>query len=145
MHGNTFYVTHTCTNGVFEVLIVLLVILTVLSLASWTKLVSLLLAASPNRGCANNYLLQGISPISLNTGQSPHLSINNKYQCSSSSEDHLIVKGGVEEVHLTRKVPDLEVDKRTARDVILVNLVGALQKQSLIWGHFMKNNLKAEE
>lgn len=64
---------------------------------------------------------------------SSDLCINDEDQSPCAPEDHLIVKGGVKEVHLTRKVPDLEVNKRAAGDVILVNLVGALQEQRLIW------------
>lgn len=73
-----------------------------------------------------------------------HLSINDKYQGPSSSEDHLVVKSGVEEVDLAWEVPDLEVDERAAGDVILVDLVGALQEQGLIGRHFVENHLKSE-
>lgn len=55
-----------------------------------------------------------------------HLSIDDKYQSPGSSEDHCVVEGGVKEVHLTWEVPDLEVDKGAAGDVVLVDLVGAL-------------------
>ncbi len=58
----------------------------------------------------------------------PHLSIDDKYQSPRSSEDHLVVEGGVKEVHLTWEVPNLEVDKGAARDVVLVDLVGAFQE-----------------
>lgn len=74
----------------------------------------------------------------------PHLSIDDKYQSPSSSEDHLVVEGGVEEVHLTREVPNLEVDKGAAGDVVLVDLVGALQEQGLIGRHFVEHHLKSE-
>ncbi|KAF3839398.1 hypothetical protein F7725_018115 [Dissostichus mawsoni] len=50
--------------------------------------------------------------------------IDDKYQSPRSSEDHLVVEGGVEEVHLTREVPNLEVDEGAAGDVVLVDLVG---------------------
>lgn len=73
-----------------------------------------------------------------------YLSIDDKYQSPRSSEDHLIVKGGVKEVDLAREIPDLEVDKRAAGDVVLVDLVGALQKQGLIGRHFVKHHLKSE-
>lgn len=71
-----------------------------------------------------------------------HLSINDEYQSPGSSEDHRVVEGGVEEVHLTWEVPDLEVDKGAAGDVVLVDLVGALQKQGLVGRHFVENDLK---
>lgn len=70
-----------------------------------------------------------------------HLSINDKYQSARSLEDHLTVKRGVQEVHLARKVPDLEVDKGAAGDVVLVDFVGALQEQRLVGGHLVENNL----
>lgn len=73
-----------------------------------------------------------------------HLSVDDKYQGPSSPEDHLVVKGGIEEVHLAREVPDLEVDERAAGDVVLVDLVGALQEQSLVRRHFVENHLKSE-
>lgn len=63
---------------------------------------------------------------------SSNLSVNDKDQSSSSLEDHLAVKRGVEEVHLAGKVPDLEVDKGGAGDVVLVDFVGALEEQRLI-------------
>lgn len=56
------------------------------------------------------------------------LGVNDKNQSSSSAEDHLAVERRVEEVHLAREVPDLEVDKGAAGDIVLVNLVGALQE-----------------
>jgi len=70
-----------------------------------------------------------------------HLCIDDKYQGPSSSENHLVVKGRIKKIHLSRKVPDLEVDKGTAGDVIFVYLVGALQKEGLIGGHLMKHHL----
>lgn len=73
-----------------------------------------------------------------------YLCINDKYQCAGSSEDHLIIKGRVKKVYLTRKVPDLKVDKRAAGDVILVDFIRALQKQGLIGGHLMKHDLRRE-
>lgn len=73
-----------------------------------------------------------------------YLCINDKYQGSGSSEDHLIIKGRVKKVYLTRKVPDLKIDKRAAGDVILVDFICALQKQGLIRGHLMKHNLRRE-
>lgn len=73
-----------------------------------------------------------------------YLSIDDKYQSPGSSEDHLIVEGGVEEVDLTWEVPNLEVDKRAAGDVVLVDLVGALQEQGLIGRHFVEHHLKTE-
>lgn len=73
-----------------------------------------------------------------------HLSINDKYQSPRSSEDHLVVEGGVEEIHLAWKVPDLEVDEGAAGDVVFVDLVGAFQEQGLIGRHFVENHLKWE-
>ena len=73
-----------------------------------------------------------------------HLSIDDEYQSPSSSEDHLIVEGRVEEIDLTWEVPNLEVDKGAAGDVVLVDLVGALQKQGLIGRHFVEHHLKRE-
>lgn len=76
--------------------------------------------------------------------QSFHLCVNDEYQSPRASENHLVVKGGVEEVHLTREVPDLEVDKRATGDVVLVDLVGALQEQGLVGRHFVEYHLKQE-
>lgn len=73
-----------------------------------------------------------------------HLSIDDEYQGPGSSEDHLIVKGGVKEVDLAGEVPDLEVDERAAGDVVFVDLVGTLQEQGLIGRHFVENHLKSE-
>lgn len=63
---------------------------------------------------------------------SPHLSIDDKNQSAGPAEDHLAVKRGVKEVHLARKVPDLKVDEGGAGDVVLVDFVGALEKQRFI-------------
>lgn len=71
-----------------------------------------------------------------------YLCIDDKYQRASSSEDHLIIKGRVKKVYLTRKVPDLKVDKRAAGEIILVDFICALQKQGLIGGHLMKHDLR---
>lgn len=73
-----------------------------------------------------------------------HLCIDDKYQGPGSSENHLVVKGGIKEVDLSRKVPDLKVDEGAAGDVIFVDLVGALQKEGLIGGHLMKDHLIIE-
>ncbi len=70
-----------------------------------------------------------------------YLCIDDKYQGPSSSENHLIVKGWIKKVHLSREVPDLEIDKGAAGDVIFIDLVGALEKQGLIGGHLMKHHL----
>lgn len=61
-----------------------------------------------------------------------YLSVDDKDQGAGSLEDHLTVECGVEEIHLARKVPDLEVDEGAAGDVVLVDFVGALKEQSLI-------------
>lgn len=70
-----------------------------------------------------------------------HLSIDDKDQRSSSLEDHLTVKRGVKEVHLTGEVPDLEVHKGATGDVVLVDFIGAFQEQGLIRRHLVENNL----
>lgn len=72
---------------------------------------------------------------------SSYLSVNDEDQGTGSLEDHLTVERGVKEVHLTRKVPDLEVDKGGAGDVVLVDFVGALKEQGLIGRHLMEYNL----
>lgn len=73
-----------------------------------------------------------------------YLSINDENQCTGAPENHLVVKSRVEKVHLTRKVPYVKVDEGAARDVVLVDLVGALQKERLIRGHLMKHHLRFE-
>lgn len=70
-----------------------------------------------------------------------HLSIDDKDQRSRSLEDHLAVKRGVEEVHLAGEVPDLEVDKGAAGDVVLVDFVGAFEEQGLVGRHLVEHNL----
>lgn len=87
--------------------------------------------------CIQNRITDNVSSSLM----SPYLSVNDKDQGSSSLEDHLTVKRGVKEVHLARKVPDLEVDKGRAGDVILVDFAGALQEQRLIGRHLMEYNL----
>lgn len=66
--------------------------------------------------------------------------INDKDQCSSASEDHFVVKSGVKEVNLTRKVPDLETDKGAAGDILSADLISTLQEQSLTGRHLMENH-----
>lgn len=61
-----------------------------------------------------------------------YLSINDEDQGAGSLEDHLAVECGIEEVHLARKVPDLEVDEGAAGDVVLVDFIGALEEESLV-------------
>jgi len=72
---------------------------------------------------------------------SSYLSVDDKDQSAGPVEDHLAVEGGVEEVHLAGKVPDLEVDEGGAGDVVLVDFVGALEKQRFIGGHLVENHL----
>lgn len=69
-----------------------------------------------------------------------YLRINNKYQCSSASENHLIIKRRVKEVNLPRKIPYLKVDKGAVGNILSADLVCALQEESLIRWHFMKDN-----
>lgn len=70
-----------------------------------------------------------------------HLRVNNKDQCSGTSEDHFIIKRGLEKVDLSRKVPDLEADEGAAGHVLSADLVGALQEQGLAGGHLVENHL----
>lgn len=87
-------------------------------------------------------LFVSVRPHKLRFQPTPsHLSVDDEDQGSGSFEDHLAVKRGVKEVHLARKVPDLEVDKGGAGDVVLVDFVGALEKERLVWGHLMENHL----
>lgn len=74
----------------------------------------------------------------------PHLSVDDKYQSPRPSEDHLVVEGWVEEVNLTREVPNLEVDEGAAGDVVLVDLVGTFKEQGLIGRHFVEHHLKSD-
>lgn len=71
----------------------------------------------------------------------PDLRVDNKDKRAGSSEDHFVVKGGVEEVNLAWEVPDLEADKGAARDILSANLIGAFQEQGLVGRHFMENHL----
>lgn len=70
-----------------------------------------------------------------------YLSVDDEDQGARSFEDHLTVEGGIEEVHLAGKVPDLEVDEGAAGNVVLVDFVGALQEQSLVGRHLVENDL----
>lgn len=83
-----------------------------------------------------------LGSFTVTVSTAPHLSVDDKYESPRSSEDHLIVEGWVEEVHLAGEVPDLEVHERAAGDVVLVDLVGALQEQGFIGGHFVEDHLK---
>lgn len=97
-------------------------------------------ALLPQHNKGENCILNGI--IILKCYLVLHLCINDKYQSSGSSEYHLIIKGWVEEINLAREVPNLEIDKGAAGDVILVDLVGAFQEQGFIWRHFVEHHLK---
>lgn len=70
----------------------------------------------------------------------PYLGVYDKYQCSCSSEDHLIVKGRVEKVNLSWEVPNLKINKGAVGNVLPADLVRALQEQSFIGRHFMKDD-----
>ena len=70
----------------------------------------------------------------------PYLGVYYKYQCSSPSEDHLIVKGGVKKVNLSWEVPYLKINKGAVGNVLPADLVRALQEQSFVGRHFMKDN-----
>lgn len=69
-----------------------------------------------------------------------HLRIYDKDESPCATEYHLVVECGVEEINLTRKVPDLEADKGTVGNVLSANLIGAFQEQSLIGWHLVENN-----
>lgn len=73
---------------------------------------------------------------------SVYLSIDDKNQRAGAPENHFVIEGGVEKVHLPWKVPYVKVDKGTAGDVVLVDLVGALQEECLIGRHLMKHHLR---
>ena len=59
---------------------------------------------------------------------------------TTATKYHLTVKVGVKEVNLTRKVPNLELDKRRVGYFILDNLVCALQKEGFIGGHLVEDH-----
>lgn len=81
-------------------------------------------------------------PYIRNVWSSPsHLGVNNEDQRSGASEDHFIIKRGLEKVDLSRKVPDLEADEGAAGHVLSADLVGALQEQGLAGGHLVENHL----
>ena len=71
-----------------------------------------------------------------------NLGIDDEDEGSSAREDHLVVKRGVEEVHLSGEVPDLEVHEGASREVVLVYLVGALQEERLVGRHLVEDHLK---
>lgn len=90
------------------------------------------------------------SILNTNHSQDPHislmlahLSINDENQRAGAPENHLVIECRVEKVHLPRKVPYVKVHKGTARDVVLADLVGALQEERLIRGHLMKHHLRS--
>lgn len=95
---------------------------------------------------ANSHDVQGKMKVSSLNDKTitpeHHLSIDDKYQRACAPENHLVIEGGVEKVHLPRKVPYVKVDEGTAGDVVLVDLVGAFQEKRLIGRHLMKHHLR---
>lgn len=73
---------------------------------------------------------------------SAYLSIDDKNQRAGAPENHLVIEGGVEKVHLPWKVPYVKVHEGTGGDVVLVDLVGALQEERFIGRHLMKHHLR---
>lgn len=69
-----------------------------------------------------------------------YLGVYDKYQCSCSPEDHLVVKRRVKKVDLSWEVPNLEINKGAVGHVFPADLVGALQEQRLVGGHFVKDH-----
>lgn len=70
-----------------------------------------------------------------------HLGVDNENERSRAPEYHLVVEGGVEEIYLTRKVPDLEADEGAVGHVLSADLIGALQEQGLVGGHLVEDHL----
>lgn len=66
--------------------------------------------------------------------------VNDKYQCSCSPEDHLIVKCRVKKVNLSWEVPNLKIDKGAVGNIFPAYLVSALQEQCFVGRHFVKDN-----
>lgn len=54
------------------------------------------------------------------------LRIYNKYQRSAATKDHVGVKGRLNKVNLTRKIPYLKLHKAGIVDVVLDDLAGGL-------------------
>ena len=70
-----------------------------------------------------------------------HLGVDDEDEGAGSREDHVVVERGVKEVHLTGEVPDLEVDEGAPGEVVLVDLVGALEEERLVGRHLVENHL----
>ena len=87
--------------------------------------------------CVSLTLIKG-----LNLSVWAHLGIDDEDEGSGAREDHLVVKRGVKEVHLSGEVPDLEVDEGASREVVLVDLVGALQEERLVGRHLVEDDLQ---
>jgi len=69
-----------------------------------------------------------------------HLRVYDKDESPCAAKYHLIVECGVEEINLTRKVPDLEADKGTVGNILSANLIGAFQKESLVGWHLVEHD-----
>lgn len=69
-----------------------------------------------------------------------HLWVDHENERSRATEYHLVVEGGVEEIDLSRKVPDLEADEGAVGYILSADLISALQEQSLIGGHLVEDH-----
>lgn len=69
-----------------------------------------------------------------------HLRVDDENKRPRAAEDHLVVEGRVEEIDLTRKIPDLEADERAVGHVLSADLISALQEQRLVGGHLVEDH-----
>lgn len=69
------------------------------------------------------------------------LGVDDEDEGAAAAEDHVAVEGGVEEVDLSGEVPDLELDEARVADVVLDDLVGALEEEGLVRGHLVEDDL----
>lgn len=69
-----------------------------------------------------------------------YLGVDDEDEGSCAPEDHLVVKGGVEEVDLPGEIPNLKVDEGAVGDVLPADLVGAFQEERLIGRHLVEDD-----
>lgn len=69
------------------------------------------------------------------------LGIDDEDQRATIAEDHVRVEGGIDEIDLTRKIPDRKLHKTGIIDVVLDDLRGGLEEECFIRRHFMEDHL----
>lgn len=69
------------------------------------------------------------------------LCINHKNKRTTAAKYHIRIEGGLYEVNLTRKIPNLKLYKAGIIDVILNNFACRLEEERLIGRHLVEDDL----